>query len=265
MSGLAGKIKAKLPFFVIALICFVVFQNHGAKATENEDKIVVAAAADLNFVLKELASGFERETGTKVVISFGSTGMLAQQIESGAPFDAFFAADQKYVNELAGRGFILQEGIVNYAQGRLALVVNKSSGVTLAGIKDIVQSKVMHIAIANPDHAPYGRAAVEALKSAGVYEAVKVKLVFGENIRQALQFVQTGNAQAGIVALSIADVPEVSHSTIDATLHSPLNQGAGIVKASKNREKAGSFIKYVIGKNGRAVLEKYGFIVPEKN
>lgn len=226
-----------------------------------EKKITVAAASDLTFALKEIAAGFEKETGTKVVISFGSTGMLSKQIREGAPFDILFAADVKYIDGLKKDGLIIPDSVELYARGRIVLAVNKASGVKAAELKDLLKPEITHIAIANPDHAPYGKAAMEALQAQGLWESIKGKLVYGENIRNALQFIQTGNAQAGIVALSVADVREITYNAIDPSLHNPINQAVGVVKAAREEGAARSFIKYVNGKAGRLIMKKYGFML----
>ncbi|MBI5827233.1 MAG: molybdate ABC transporter substrate-binding protein [Deltaproteobacteria bacterium] len=225
-------------------------------------RLTIAAASDLTFALKEIALGFEKDMGDTVVISFGSSGILARQIESGAPFDVFFSADMRYMDGLEKSGHIMPATVTHYARGVIVLAVNRRSGEEAVGLKYLLRPGIKKIAIANPAHAPYGKAAVEALKGAGVFEAVKEKLVYGENIRQALQFIQTGDAQAGVVALSIASVPEVSYTPIDPSLHNPIDQAAGVVKSTKEPEAALAFIRYAVGDKGRAIFEKYGFIVP---
>ncbi len=243
---------------VIILFCFcatAAFAGGGKRLT-------VAAASDLTFALKEIALGFEKHTGDEVAISFGSSGMLARQIESGAPFDVFFSADMRYINSLEKGGYIMPATVTHYARGVIVLAVNRRSGVKAVGLKYLLSPMIKKIAMANPAHAPYGRAAVEALKAEGVFEGVKGKLVYGENIRQTLQFIQTGDAQAGIVALSIASVPEVSYTPIDPVLHNPIDQAVGVVKSAKEPEAALSFIRYAVGDRGRAIFKKYGFIVP---
>lgn len=245
--------------------CFLLFLILLAlpKISLGEGKnIRVAAAADLSFALKEISAAFEKETGSKVTLSFGSTGMLARQIEEGAPFDVFFSADAKYIEDLKNKGFIIPESLAPYAEGRIVIAVNKKSGLRPSAIKDLVNADFKKIAIANPEHAPYGKAAVEALKKEGVYDKVKDRLVYGENVRQALQFVQTGNAEAGIIALSVADVPEIIYSEIPSSLHNPIKQVCGAVKSTKANDTATAFLKYVNGPKGRPIMKKYGFRLP---
>lgn len=222
--------------------------------------LTIAAASDLSYALKDIAAGYEKKTGVKPVISFGSTGLLARQIAEGAPFDLFLAADIRYMEKLRDIESVDKDTIEAYARGRIVVAVKE--GANALSIKDLAGESVKKIAIANPAHAPYGRAAEEALKSAGVWEAVKPKLVFGENIRQALQFVESGNADAGIIALSIAGTPGISHAPIDEALHMPISQALGIVSSSPNKKEAERFIAYLKGPKGSAVLKKYGFVLP---
>lgn len=262
MRHRAGRSLPPAFLAIIALILFFAVPVFTPGAMADEKKITVAAASDLTFALKEIAAGFEKETGAKVVISFGSTGMLAEQIRQGAPFDIFFAADVKYMDGLEKDGFVIPDTVEFYAQGRIVLAVNRSSGIKAADLADLRRPEIRHIAIANPDHAPYGKAAMEALKARGLWEGVKDKLVYGENIRQTLQYIQTNNAQAGIVALSVADVPEITYKAIDPSLHNPINQAAGVIKSTKEAGTARDFIRYVNGRNGRLIMKKYGFMLP---
>src|SRR5207247_3612878 len=169
--------------------------------------LTVFAAADLTFAFRELAPRFEKATGVRVTLVFGSTGNFAQQIRQGGPADVFFAADQSFVDALAAGGVLLRETRTLYAQGRIVLATARAFGPKLTDLRSLLDSRVRHVAIANPVHAPYGRAAEQALRKAGIWEALRPKLVFGENIRHTLQFVQTEAAEAGLVAPSAAAVP----------------------------------------------------------
>ena len=224
--------------------------------------MTVAAAADLAFAFKEIGPPFERAHGVKITFMFGSTGTLAKQIEHGAPVDVFFAADESFIDKLAARGILVAETQTLYAQGRIVLATAKHTGLKLTDLKDLLRAEVRRIAIANPGHAPYGKAAQEALEHAGLWERVKPKLVYGENIRHALQFLQTGNVEAGIVALSVANVPEISYVLLDASLHSPLRQAAAVVKRSPRPETGLAFIRFVAGGDGRPIMKRFGFLLP---
>ncbi|MBI5888037.1 MAG: molybdate ABC transporter substrate-binding protein [Deltaproteobacteria bacterium] len=227
-----------------------------------EARLTIAAAADLSFALKEVAQSFEEATGIKSVLSLGSTGQLTSQIENGAPFDLFFAANVKYMDELDKKGLVFSDTRRLYARGRIVLAVNKKSGIRVNALEDLLDPSVTHIAIANPGHAPYGIAAKEALISKGLWERIKPKIVYGENVRQALQYVQTRDAHAGIVALSVADVPEVSYVLIEEGLHEPIDQVAAVIKAGRHRKEAAAFIDFVNSPAGRVIMKKYGFKLP---
>lgn len=262
MWGVGGR---KVNYHLIALFLASFTTSHILLPTSclsEERHLAIAAAADLSFALKEIAQEFEKDTGTRIVLSFGSTGMLARQIENGAPFDIFFAANEKHVDELRDKGFVIPDTKQLYARGRLVLAVNKKSGINAKKLEDLLNPNIKRIAIANPDHAPYGIAAKEAMIKLGLWAQLKSKLVYAENIRQAVQFVQTGDASAGIVALSVADAPEITYTTIDSTLHNPINQAVAVIKTTKAEKEARGFIDYVNSPAGRVIMKKYGFNLP---
>lgn len=226
------------------------------------EALTVAAAADLQFAFEEIAALFERETGQPVTLVFGSTGQLTQQIEQGAPYDLLAAANVAYVERLAEQGLIDPDSVALYARGRIVLAVNRQSGAAVAELGDLLGPQVRRVAIANPAHAPYGLAARQALEAAGLWEALQPKLVLGENVRQALQYVQTGDAEAGIVALSVADVAEIEWTPIDEALHAPLEQALGVVAGSPRAGAARAFAAFVNGPAGRPIMQRYGFLLP---
>jgi molybdate transport system substrate-binding protein len=192
----------------------------------------------------------------------GSTGNLAKQIEHGAPADVFFAANESFIDDLLAAGAVIPQTRALYAQGRLVLATPTKSAVAVRELADLLKPEVRRVAIANPAHAPYGRAAQEALQSVGVWEKVKPKLVYGENIRHTLQFIETGAVEAGIVALSVAGVPDVRYVPIDPKLHKPLNQVAAVVKRSARPELGLAFIQFLNGPEGRPIMKRYGFLLP---
>jgi len=224
--------------------------------------LTVFAAADLAFAFDELVPRFERVAGAKVTLVLGSTGNLATQIEHGAPADVFFAADQAFVDRLIAQRVLISESRALYAQGRLVLATAKRLGPKLTELRALLDPRIRHVAIANPEHAPYGRRAEEALRAAGIWEMLEPRLVYGENIRHTLQFVQSGAAEAGLVALAIANVPEVEWVLIDAGLHAPLNQATAVVRWSPRPELGRSFIQFVNGPEGRAIMKRHGFLLP---
>ena len=210
----------------------------------------------------EVQDLFEAETGQPVVFTFGSSGNLARQIENGAPVDVSAAANVASVDDLQLKGLIVAGSQQLYAQGRVVLAVNRDSGVQAEWLEDLLQPAVTHVALANPDHAPYGLAAKQALQSVGLWEALQPKLVYGENVRQAMQFVQTGNADAGLVALSVADMPELSYTLVDPGLYQPLHQVIAVVQGTSHEAVAHRFIAFVNGPQGQAILRRYGFLPP---
>jgi molybdate transport system substrate-binding protein len=238
------------------------FEGRQAPGRTRGDELLVAAASDLQFAFTEIGQRWEAQTGQRVTFSFGSTGNLTAQIENGAPFDVFAAANVAYIERLREKGLIIPDTQQLYAQGRIVLAVNRASGVQVTRLEDLLGPEVTRVAIANPAHAPYGVAAMQALQRAGVWERVQPKLVYGENVRQALQFVQTGNVPVGIVARSIADVPEVTWTLIDAGLHEPINQAMAVVRGTPHEEAARAFIAFVNGPQGREIMKKYGFRLP---
>src|SRR6059036_964499 len=245
---------------VLALTWLVL--GPGSTDAASPPSLTVFAAADLTFAFREIAPRFEEATGARVTLVFGSTGNFAQQIRQGGPADVFFAADQSFVDALAAEGVLLRETRTLYAQGRIVLATPRVFGPKLTELRGLLDPRVRRVAIANPAHAPYGRAAAEALKKTGLWEAVRPKLVFGENIRHTLQFLQTGAVDAGIVALSVANVPEVDWVVIDASLHAPLNQAAAVVRRSPRPELGLAFIQFVNGPEGRPIMKRYGFMLP---
>lgn len=249
----------------LAILLLATSLGCGPAASEDKPakrQVLVGAAADLQLAFGEVAEAFSDKTGHKVVLTFGSTGNLAKQIENGAPIDVFAAADTSFVEQLRVKGLVLPDTIRVYAIGRLVLASNKNAKLTVDRLEDLLRPEVKRIAIANPDHAPYGRAAKEALTSAGLWSQVEPKLVYGGNVQQTLQLVQTGNAEAGLVALSIANVPEVGFKVVDASLHAPIKQSIAVVKDTGNETVARQFVGFVCSPEGQAILAKYGYVSP---
>lgn len=232
------------------------------RSADKDDRptIKVAAAADLASAFTEIGAAFEKETGTRVVFTFGSTGLLSKQILEGAPFDVFAAANVSFVDEVTQGGKCDKETKALYGRGRLAVWSKK--GDAPKTLEDLKDPRYQKIAIANPEHAPYGKAAKEALASAGVWDAVASRVVFGENVQQTLQFAQTENADVAIVALSLAIVSEGSYFVIDEGAHKPLDQAMVVCADGKKRERAASFEAFVNSEKGREIMKRYGFLLP---
>lgn len=229
--------------------------------------VKVAAAADLKFAMADLEAQFEKQGGAKLEVTYGSSGNFLTQIQNGAPFDLFFSADSEYPKKLEADGWAEPGTLRPYALGHIVIWAPADSAVDVVsgGWKALLDEHVKKIAVANPEHAPYGQAAVAALKSAGIYDQVKDKLVYGENISQTAQFVQSGNAQAGIVALSLAVSPAMNSGKrweIPGNTYPPIAQAVVLLKASKNKDAARKFLDFVSSPAGREILRRFGFTVP---
>jgi molybdate transport system substrate-binding protein len=235
-----------------------------ADATE----IKVAAASDLTFAFKDVVAGFERQTGNRVRLTYGSSGNFFSQIQNGAPFDLFFSADVSFPRKLETAGLTEPGSIYEYAKGEIVIWVPNASKLDLSkGLTVLLDPSIRKIAIANPIHAPYGAAAVAAMKYAGIYDQVKGKIVQGENISQAAQFVHSGNAEVGIVALSLALAPAMKsdgrYVVVPPKDYPPLIQAAVILKSSREKEVANQFLQFLKQPDTVALMRGYGFVVPE--
>jgi molybdate transport system substrate-binding protein len=232
--------------------------------------INVAAAADLSAALQEVAANYEKRSGVEVKLSFGASGALTEQIQNGAPFDVFFSADMEYPKQLIAGGQADGATVYRYAVGRLVLWVPKDSPLDIEhkGMDVLLDPSVKKIAIANPQHAPYGRAAVAALKHYGLYEKVTERVVLGENVSQAAQFAESGNAQVGFVALAHAIAPAMQgkgkYWIVPADVYPPLDQAVVAISHSAHRLDAAAFLEYVRTAEAVAVLRRYGFSLPER-
>jgi len=262
--------KLTLRCFVTTALLFS-FWHFGASPCHAADReLNIAAAADLSAALQEVASNYEKRSGVKIKLSFGASGALTQQIQNGAPFDLFLSADMDYPRQLIAAGLAEKESLYRYAVGRLVLWVPKESplDVEQKGIDVVLDPSVKKISMANPQHAPYGRAAAAALKHYGLGDKVADKLVLGENIAQAGQFVESGNAQAGFVALAHATAPSMQgkgkYWIVPADAYPALDQGVVIISSSPHKPEAAAFLDYVRAAEFAAVLRRYGFTVPEQ-
>lgn len=239
-------------------------------ADRGRGTVRVAAAADLNVALAEIITRFAASHAVDVSASYGSSGTFFAQLMNGAPFDLYLSADVEYPRRLAERGLAQKDGVFTYAIGRIVVWTPFASRVDVqrGGLRALTESAARRIAIANPDHAPYGRAAVAALQSAGVYETVKPKLVYGENVAQAMQFAQSGAADAGIVALSLALAPNAKEDgrwvEIPPSEYPPIAQGGVVMQAAIDGAAAQAFRDYLTGSDGRAILQQYGFAPPRR-
>jgi molybdate transport system substrate-binding protein len=232
------------------------------------DEIKVAAAADLTYAFRDIAARFEKETGHKVNLILGSSGNFYSQIQNGAPFDLFFSADIQYPQKLEESGLAEKGSLYQYATGKIVLWVPNSSKLDIGrGLASLLDPSVRKIAVANPAHAPYGRAAVAALKSENLYDKLSSKFVMGENISQAAQFVQSGNADAGILASSLVAAPAMKGAgrsfDIPASEYPPIEQAAIVLAASAHKDTAHRFLDFLQKPEIVKLMESYGFVVPE--
>lgn len=224
----------------------------------------VAAAADLSVAFKEVGAAFEAKTGKKVSFSYGASGLLAKQVSQGAPFDVFAAANVSYVDDAVKSGECLGDTKKTYAQGHLVMWA-KDKDKLPKSLEELRDPKFTKISIAHPEHAPYGKAARQALEKAGVWDDVHKRLVLGENVQQTLQFAQTGNADVTITALSLALTAGGPYVSIDTSMHDPLDQAMVVCKGGPGGGKtneAKQFEEFVGSPDGRAIMRKHGFLLP---
>jgi len=254
------------PFFAFAAICAGITSACSKRTNEqvapsSREPIRVAAASDLANAFEDLGKEFTKETDVPVQFTFGSTGLLTTQIRHGAPFSVFAAAQQSYVDDVVASGDCLADTKALYATGRLVVFTKEGAAPRLEDLKD---ARFRRIAIANPEHAPYGKAAEQALKKAGVHDAVKDRLVFGGNAQQTLQFVRTGNADVALVPLSltIGEKNAGNVTSVTPDMHEALQQALVVCPRPGQTENARRFAAYVNSANGRAVMRRYGFLLP---
>lgn len=248
------------------LVLLLLFLGACQKQAREAASLRIAAASDLQRAFDELGRLYTRQTGRQVVFSFGSSGLLSRQIGEGAPFDLLASASGEYVDRLAAQGRIVQGTRLVYGRGRLVLVT-RPDGPRLDALADLADpGKARRVALANPEHAPYGRAALKALERAGLKDALKGRLVFAENVRQALQYAETGNADAALVALALVadrdrdqDRGRARHVLIEERLHQPIEQVLGVV-SGQNEAGAREFVALLRGPQGQAILRRHGFL-----
>jgi len=247
--------------FVLALAAAALLAGCGRKS--GKPPVRVAAAADLAFAFEEVGAAFEKQSGHRVSFSFGSTGLLSKQIIEGAPFDVFAAANVSYADQVVKSADCDGASKKLYARGRIVVWTQKGGVAAVRTLAELTDARFRKIAIANPEHAPYGKAAQDALTTAGLWDAVKPKLVFGENVQATLKWAQTGDADAAIVALSLAIVTENgTYMAIDPALHAPIDQALVVCAQGRNLEGGRAFTAFVGSEEGRAIMRRFGFLLP---
>lgn len=226
---------------------------------KSSSQMTVAAASDLRDVLEVLQPDIEKRCATRLTLVFGSSGQLKNQVEAGANFGLYLSADSQYPQDLAAEGLVVPNGVASYGVGRIVLATR--AGIEpVTALEGLTSGTIGRIAIANPGHAPYGRAAKEALEASGLYGAVEGKLVLGENIRQTTDYVEKGDADAAIVALALViKGSPASYSLIDSALHQPIEQGGAVIKGTGAELTGRCVLQYLLDPEGRAALRDYGF------
>jgi molybdate transport system substrate-binding protein len=260
LAGLAGRRPAPL----VACIVLALAGSGCSREPAVPPSLAVAAAANLTAALMAAGPKFEARTGIHPVFSFASTAQLAQQIENAAPFDVFLAADASHAGQLDDEHLLAPGTRAVYAIGVLALWLPSGSPAAVSRIEDLASLSVRTVAIAKPELAPYGEAAVESLKSAGVWEQVQGKVVYAENIAMARQYGSSGNADAVFTAYSLVLHDQGKIIQVDEKLHKPIAQELGIVAASKHQAEARKFTEFFLKGTGRDVLRDYGYGFPKQ-
>jgi molybdate transport system substrate-binding protein len=221
---------------------------------------MVAAAANVTNVSSEIGQRFTDKTGVRVTLTFGATADLARQIENGAPFDVFVAADSVNVERLQSQRLLATDTLQIYARGRLVVWTPGGSQLRLQSIHDLTKPEFERIAIAKPDLAPYGAAAIQSLQASGLWDRIASKVVYGQNVAQVKQFVATGNAEAGFIPMALVRRDEGSFLEIDENLHQPIEQAAGVVKNSSQLTPAQQFVDFLLSDEGQRILEAAGYL-----
>ena len=252
----------------LTVFFFIACGGHALPAAVSAEELAVAAASALNFAMKDLATRFEAASGVKVNLSIGSSGNLYSQIRNDAPFDLFFSSDMGYPKKLEEAGMTVSGTLYRYAVGRLVLWVPNDSRLDVEkGLELLRNSGIQKVSIPNPKHAPYGRAAVSAMNYFQVYDAVKDKLAMAENTSQAAKFVESGAADIGIIALSVALSPDMKTAgrywEVPPEAHPEIEKGAVILKHSTNQKLAQQFVEFMKDSEGQEIMRRYGFTLPE--
>jgi molybdate transport system substrate-binding protein len=247
--------------FLVVLAVLALASGCGKKSSGPGGSIRVAAASDLAIAFEEIAKAFEKKTGTRAVLTFGSTGLLAKQVQEGAPFDVFAAANVSYVDQVVKAGACDGSTQELYARGRLA-IWTRPGVEPPTKLADLADPRFTSLSIANPDHAPYGKAAREAMQSAGIWDTVKSRVVNGENVQQAMQYARSGNVDATVVALSLAIAEGGPHVLVDESLHAPLDQAMVVCKSGSAPDAAKQFVAFVASPEGREIMKRHGFLLP---
>ena len=248
---------------LLLLLVGVSCKSDALKNRQNESQdLTIAAASNLTDAFAEIGPRFTTKTGIHVVFSFGATADLAKQLENGAPFDVFAAADTEHVEQLEAKGLLTPGSRTIYARGRLVMWLPPGSNLKAARIQDITAKSFERIAIAKPDIAPYGRATVESLQALGIWKDIEGRVIYGQNVSQVKQYVATGNAEVAFIPLALVKMGEGSYLEIGDELHQPIDQALGIIRESTKQKAARRFVDFLLSAEGRDLLAKNGYRRP---
>jgi molybdate transport system substrate-binding protein len=240
-------------------------QSESSKNNQTQSELVVAAAANLTDVFGQIGPQFTARSGIRVVFSFGATADLARQIENGAPFDVFAAADIAHVDQLERKGLITPGSRALYARGRLVMWLPPGSHLKAERIEDVNSKAFERIAIPKPDVAPYGQAAVESLGTLGLWSQVEQRVIYGQSVSQAKQYAATGNAEVAFIPMALLKQGEGSFIEVKEDLHKPIDQALGIIKDSPKQAAARQFVDFLMSDEGQEILAKNGYSKPRQN
>lgn len=255
----------QMTLFRLSILCIgaLLGSCDGRHVPEAPAKLTVSAAANLTNVFGEVGRAFQAKSGVEVIFSYGSTAALAQQIDNGAPFDLFAAADTEHVDSLVSAHKLTADSRAVYALGQLALWIPGGESSGIRDLKDLLEPKIRFISVAQPALAPYGQAAVETLKNARLWEALQRKIVYANSISMAKQLAATGNADAAFTAYSLVLHDRGMVLKVDPQLYRPIEQALAIVATTPQLEKAKQFRSFLLGPEGRAILAKDGYLLPK--
>lgn len=255
-------ISALLTALLIAAGCRSDTDPNGQPESQN---LTIAAASNLTDAFAEIGSRFTGKTGIRVVFSFGATADLAKQIENGAPFDVFAAADSEHVEQLELKGLLAPGTRALYARGRLVMWLAPGSTLKAERIQDITAKEFERIAIAKPDIAPYGRAAVESLRALGIWDQIEARVIYGQNVSQTKQYTATGNAEVAFIPLALVTPGQGRYLEVSEELHRPIDQALGIVNDSPKQAAARQFVAFLLSPEGQEILGNKGYRRPPTN
>lgn len=259
--------RERVPFRVraslLAVLMLVGCDSRSKISQATPPEIVVAAAANLTEAFAEVGPRFTSKMGVRVVFSFGATADLAKQIENGAPFDVFTAADTEHVAALERKGLLTPNSRTHYARGRLVMWLPPGRNLKAQRIEDIVAKEFDRIAVAKPDVAPYGRATVESLQALGIWNQVEARVVYAQNVSQTKQYASTGNAEVAFIPLALVPAGSGIYIEVPETLHRPIDQSLGIVQSSSNQPAARQFVEFLMSDEGQEIMVRKGYRKPE--